>query len=315
MKNKLLFFILLVLSVLSLFVGVNDLGVKDLLTGLSPDQVNLIWQIRIPRLISILFAGMAMSISGLIMQKISQNKFVSPSTSATVDSAKFGLLMAIVVLKTNSLFIRMVSAFIFSLVGTYLFMKLIRKIKIKNQVMIPLIGIILGGIIDSISTFLAYQNDVIQNVSSWLQGDFSMIIKGRYELLFISLPLLALSLAYANRFTVAGMGEDLSTNLGLNYKQVVNVGLFIVSLLSSIVIITVGKIPFVGLIIPNIVSMIKGDNMEDIVVTTALFGALFLLISDLISRIILFPYELSISLTVGIIGSVVFLILLSKELK
>ncbi len=315
MKNKLLFFILLVLSVLSLFVGVNDLGVKDLLTGLSPDQVNLIWQIRIPRLISILFAGMAMSISGLIMQKISQNKFVSPSTSATVDSAKFGLLMAIVVLKTNSLFIRMVSAFIFSLLGTYLFMKLIRKIKIKNQVMIPLIGIILGGIIDSISTFLAYQNDVIQNVSSWLQGDFSMIIKGRYELLFISLPLLALSLAYANRFTVAGMGEDLSTNLGLNYKQVVNVGLFIVSLLSSIVIITVGKIPFVGLIIPNIVSMIKGDNMEDIVVTTALFGALFLLISDLISRIILFPYELSISLTVGIIGSVVFLILLSKELK
>lgn len=141
-----------------------------------------------------------------------------------------------------------------------------------------------------------------------------MIIKGRYELLFISLPLLILSMAYANKFTVAGMGEDFSKNLGLNYNQIINLGLFIVSLLSSLVIITVGKIPFVGLIIPNIVTMIKGDNMEDIVVTTALFGALFLLISDLISRILLFPYELSISLTVGIIGSIIFLILLAKEL-
>ncbi len=314
MKNKLLLFILLILSVLSLFVGVNDLAPGDFLTGLSTDQSNLLWQIRIPRLISILFAGMAMSMAGLIMQKISQNKFVSPSTSATVDSAKFGLLISIVVIKSNSILVRTLSAFVFSLLGTYLFMGLIRKVKIKNQVMIPLIGIMLGGIIDSVSTFLAYQNDLIQNISSWLQGDFSMIIKGRYELLFISLPLLILSMAYANKFTVAGMGEDFSKNLGLNYNQIINLGLFIVSLLSSLVIITVGKIPFVGLIIPNIVTMIKGDNMEDIVVTTALFGALFLLISDLISRILLFPYELSISLTVGIIGSIIFLILLAKEL-
>lgn len=139
-----------------------------------------------------------------------------------------------------------------------------------------------------------------------------MIIKGRYELLYISIPLIIIAFTYANKFTVAGMGEDFSANLGLNYNRVVNIGIGIVALISSLVIITVGRIPFLGLIIPNIVTIFQGDNMKNNIVQTALFGAVFLLACDILGRIIIYPYEVSISLTVGVIGSIVFLYLLAR---
>jgi len=188
-------------------------------------------------------------------------------------------------------------------------------IKVKNTIFIPLIGMMIGNIIDSLTTFLAYRFDLVQNISIWLQGDFSMIIKGRYELLYISIPLMLLAFFYANRFTVVGMGEEFAVNLGLNYKYVVNIGIIIVALITSLVIVTVGKIPFLGLIIPNIVTIFQGDNMRDNIWHTGLFGAVFLLGADIVGRLIIYPYELSISLTVGVLGSIIFLYLLSRGNK
>lgn len=95
-------------------------------------------------------------------------------------------------------------------------------------------------------------------------GDFSTIIKGQYELIYISIPLVILAYLFANKFTVAGMGEDFSVNLGMNYKAVVNVGLVIVALISSVVILTVGTIPFLGLVVPNIVTLYIGDNLKKV---------------------------------------------------
>ena len=209
--------------------------------------------------------------------------------------------------------IKMFISFIFAMGGTFLFMKILRKIKFKNTVFIPLIGMMLGSIIDSITTFFAYRFDIVQNISTWLQGDFSMIIKGRYELLYISIPLIIVAFLYANKFTVAGMGEDFATNLGLDYRAVVNIGIGIVALISSLVIITVGRIPFLGLIIPNIVTIFHGDHMKNNIGHTALLGAVFLLACDILGRIVIYPYEVSISLTVGIIGSIAFLYLLMRE--
>lgn len=132
------------------------------------------------------------------------------------------------------------------------------------------------------------------------------------ELLYISIPLLFIAYLYANKFTIAGMGEDFATSLGLNYQLVINIGVIIVALISSLVIITIGKIPFLGLIIPNIVTIFKGDNMRENIGYTALFGAVFLLACDILGRLIIYPYEVSISLTVGVIGSAIFLYLLLR---
>lgn len=311
MKKRYLILILILLSIVSLFIGVKNVSLRDILT-FEDEGMQIMLLSRIPRLISIIVAGMGMSISGLIMQSISRNKFVSPSTAATIDSAKLGVLVSLILFAGSRPLHKMLVSFIFAIAGTLLFMQILRKIKFQNTIFIPLVGIMLGNIIDSITTFFAYKLNVIQSISAWLQGDFSMIIKGRYELLYISLPLLGISFLYANKFTIAGMGEDFAANLGLNYNRVVNVGVGIVALISSLVIITVGRIPFLGLIVPNIITIFQGDNMRGNISHTALFGAIFLLFCDIIGRIIIFPYEIPISLTVGVIGSVIFLCLLVR---
>lgn len=311
MKKRYLVLILVILSLASIFIGVKEVNIGDLLR-LNEEQIQILILSRLPRLISIIVAGMGMSISGLIMQQISRNKFVSPTTAATVDSAKLGILVSIVIFNSSRTFSKMLVSFTFAIMGTMLFMQILKRVKFKNTIFIPLIGMMLGSIIDSITTFFAYRLDIVQNISTWLQGDFSMIIKGRYELLYISIPLIVIAFLYANKFTVAGMGEDFSANLGLNYNGVVNMGIGIVALISSLVIITVGRIPFLGLIIPNIITILQGDNMKNNIGHTALFGAVFLLACDIFGRIIIYPYEVSISLTVGVVGSLIFLYLLYR---
>lgn len=311
MKIRYLLIILILLSLVSIFIGVSDMGLTDLIS-MDEGSLLILLQSRIPRLISILVAGMSMSIAGLIMQQISHNKFVSPTTATTVDSAKMGVLASMILFQDISSMGRMLVAFIFALVGTFLFMNLLGRIKVKNAIFIPLVGMMMGNIIDSVTTFFAYRYDLVQNISTWLAGDFSMIIKGRYELLYISIPLVIIAFIYANRFTVAGMGEDFAANLGVNYNLIVNIGVTIVALITSLVIITVGRIPFLGLIIPNMVTIFQGDNMRNNIWHTGLFGAIFLLASDIIGRLIIYPYEVSISLTVGVLGSIIFLYLVSR---
>ena len=183
----------------------------------------------------------------------------------------------------------------------------------ENIIFVPLVGIMFGNIIGAMTDFFAYKNELTQNVGAWMQGDFSMILKGNYEILYITVPLVILAYVYANRFTVAGMGEDFATNLGLNYKRVVNLGLVIVSLVTVCIVVTAGNIPFIGLIVPNIVSLYKGDNLRDTIWHTGLFGAVFVLVCDILGRIIIYPYEIPIGLTVGVIGSITFLYLILRR--
>ena len=312
MKKKYLVIILVILSILSLFVGVTDIKLGDIF-ALDNTKIEILLTSRVPRLISIVVAGIGLSISGLIMQQISRNKFVSPTTAATVDFAKLGILASMLVFSSATTMQKMLISFSFSLVGTMIFMKMTKAIKFKNIIFIPLLGMMLGKVVNSITTFFAYKYDLIQNLSSWMEGDLSMIMKGNYELLYLSIPVVIISFLYANKFTVAGMGEDFATNLGLNYNAVVNIGLVIVSIISAVTIITVGNIPFLGLIVPNIVSLYLGDNLKNSLYHTALLGPIFLLACDIFGRIVIFPFEISIGTTVGVIGSAIFLYMIVRR--
>ncbi len=311
MKIRYLLPITIVLAIISLFVGAYDIAPKDLI-NLQSEEAQIFYISRIPRLMAILLAGAGMSIAGLIMQSLSRNKFVSPTTAGTLDATRLGILMAMMFFTNATYFQKISFAFIFALAGTFLFMQILNRIKFKDAVFIPLIGLMFGNILSSITTFFAYRADIIQNISAWLMGDFSLIMQGRYELLYISLPVIILSYIYAQRFTVAGMGEDFAKNLGLSYKSIVNLGLTLVALVSTTVVLTVGMIPFLGLIIPNIVSIFKGDNLSKTIPHTALLGMSFLLACDILGRVIKYPYEIPINLTVGVIGSAIFLIMLFR---
>lgn len=311
MKKRYLFTATVVLSIVSLFIGVVNIKPSDLL-DFESEETRLFFISRIPRLVAILLAGAGMSIAGLIMQSLSRNKFVSPTTAGTLDATKLGVLISMMFFTNVTYFQKISFAFLFALAGTLLFMQILNRIKFKDAIFIPLIGLMFGNILSSITTFFAYKADIIQNISAWLQGDFSLMMKGRYELLYISVPVLILAYIYANRFTVAGMGEDFAKNLGLSYKFVVNLGLVLVALISTTVVLTVGVIPFLGLIIPNIISLFKGDNLAKTLPHTALLGMSFLLFCDIVGRVLIFPYEIPISMTVGVIGSAIFLIMLFR---
>lgn len=311
MKKRYLIPLVVILSLISIVIGVANINIFSM----GQEDINIVLISRVPRLISILVAGCGMSICGVIMQQISNNKFVSPTTAATIDSAKLGVLFSIIIFGQVTMVQKMILAFIFSLIGTFIFMIILKKVKVKNTIFIPLVGIMVGNVIGSITDFFAFKFNLIQNMGSFLQGNFSSILKGNYEMLYLSIPMVILAFLYVHKFTLVGMGEEMSTNLGLNYKRVTNIGVTIVSLVSALVIITVGTIPFIGLIIPNIVSIFLGDNLSKNMPIVALLGSIFLLICDIISRILIFPYEIPIDLTVGVIGGIIFLYLIFRRNK
>ncbi|MER2114745.1 MAG: ABC transporter permease [Solibacillus isronensis] len=301
----------IVLSFISLFIGAIDIKPSDLLDWDS-DKMQIFLMSRVPRLMAIILAGAGMGISGLIMQSLSRNKFVSPTTSGTLDAAKLGIVVSMIFFTSVGYMEKIIFSFTFALIGMMVFMRLLESIKFKDVIFVPLIGIMYGNIIGAISTFLAYEADVLQSVDTFFLGSFTLVVSGRYELLYIAVPAIILAYLYANKFTVAGMGEDFAKNLGLSYRTVLNLGLVLVAIISTTVVLTVGIIPFLGLIVPNLVSLYMGDNLRKTIPHTIFLGAAFLLMCDILSRLIVYPFEIPVNTTVAVIGSAIFLVMLFR---
>lgn len=278
-------------------------------------QLEVLFISRLPRLLAVLCTGVGMSIAGLIMQQLCMNKFVSPTTGATISSAQFGILLALIFMPNSTLWGRALFSFAAALIGTWIFVFFVQKVSFKDVVMVPLIGIMFGNIIGGTTSFLAYKFELTQSLSSWLVGHFSLVLRGRYEIVYLIVPLVFLSFFFANHFNIVGMGKDFSENLGIPYNLVLFFGLSIAAAITASIVVVVGSISYIGLIVPNIVSMFKGDKIKGILIDTALFGALFVLISDMIGRTIIAPYELPIELIVGVLGSIIFIGLLFYRLN
>lgn len=303
----------ILLAIVSLFIGVSNVSVAGLLSSSADDrQMQVLLISRIPRMLAIILSGASMAIAGLVMQIIVRNRFVEPSTAGTTESASFGFLIATLLVPGWPLMGKMLIAAAFALAGTALFLRILRAVPLRDVMLVPLVGIMLGGIIGAVTTFIAYRYELLPTLLAWSMGDFSGILRGRYELLWIGLGCAVLAYVAADRFTVAGMGKDFTTNLGLNYQRVMVLGLVIVSLVSASVLVTAGSIPFLGLIIPNLVSLMVGDNMRRTVPWVAVMGAGFVLACDILGRVMRYPYEIPISVVVGVIGSAIFLYLLLR---
>jgi iron complex transport system permease protein len=227
-----------------------------------------------------------------------------------MESATLGILLVTLFMPDMPVIGKMLVATVCALIGTGFFVMILRRLPMRSTMLVPVIGLVLGGVIQAITTFFAYQFDLLQSLHAWTTGDFSGVLRGRYELLWIGFVLACAAYIAADRFTVVGMGEQFTTNLGLNHRRLTVIGLIIVSAISAVVVITVGSIPFLGLLVPNVVSMYFGDNMRKSVPWVACLGALFVLACDIIGRLVYFPYEIPIGTVVGIIGSVLFLCLL-----
>lgn len=267
---------------------------------------------RLPRTLSILLAGSSMSVAGLLMQTMTQNPFAAPSTVGTVEAAQLGLLLSLFVFPSATLFQKMSFSFLTAIFLTLLFLQLVKSLSSKEQWVLPLIGVVFSGIVGSFATLLAYQFNLVQSMSSWLQGSFAMIQTHQYEWLFLNLLILIISWLLASGFTLMSLGEESSRVLGLAYQRYEVLVIILVALTTSVTIMTVGSLPFLGVIVPNVVRLYQGDHLKRSVGMVALAGAGLVLVCDIFARLVIAPYEVSVSVILGIIGSIGFVSLLWK---
>lgn len=310
-NNYFLILSLLILCALSVFIGVKKLSIGHFFQTDSVEW-KIIMTTRLPRTISLLLAGASLALSGLLMQQLTQNKFTSPSTVGTMQSARLGLILSLVIFPQASIINRATFAFVFAIVGTLIFVGLLYNIRAKNTIIVPIIGIMFGNVISSLGSFFAIRWDIVQEVTARFQGSFSLIHSENYQLIFLALISMIGIMIGVHYFSVIGLGKDLVTQLGIGYEKIVLIGIVLISLSTACIVLTVGNIPFVGIVIPNIVSLLKGDYFKNNLLYVTIFGANFLLICDILARVVVYPYEIPVSVIVGIIGSVLFIYLLLK---
>ncbi|APX33377.1 iron ABC transporter permease [Brachybacterium sp. P6-10-X1] len=268
---------------------------------------------RVPRTIALVLAGAAMAMSGLIMQLMTQNRFVEPSTTGTTEWAGLGLILVMVISPQADLLTRMTVAIAFSFVGTMVFFAVLRKVTLRSSLIVPIIGIMLGAVVGSVSTFVALQFDALQNLGVWFAGSFTSVLRGQYEVLWIVLLVGIAVFVVADRLTVAGLGEDIATNVGVNYQRVLLLGTGLVAIATGVVTVVVGNLPFLGLIVPNVVSMIRGDDLRSNLPWVCLLGIAIVTVCDLVGRTVIMPFEVPVSLILGILGAAVFITLLLRQ--
>ncbi len=305
--------VVLVLALVSVAIGAYSLSVAELLDFENLRANLVLLASRVPRTIAIVLVGSSMAVAGMLMQMLSRNKFVSPSTAGTMEAASLGILVVTMFAPNSSVFFKIVVSSGFALAGTALLLAILRKVPLRSPLVVPLLGLMLGGVIAALTTFLAYRYNFLQSLASWTNGDFSRVLRGRYELLWLSGGLTVLAYLAADRFTVAGMGEAFTKNLGVHYGRVIALGLVIVSLVTAVNVVTVGAVPFIGLVVPNVVSLLIGDNVRRAIPWLAVFGAGFVLACDILGRTLRYPYEIPIGTVIGFVGGALFLMLILRR--
>jgi len=144
------------------------------------------------------------------------------------------VLLTLLFMPASNLWSRTLFAFATAILGTWVFVWFIQRIRFKDLVMVPLVGIMFGNVIGGITSYLAYKYEMTQALSSWLVGHFSLVLKGRYEIVWLTVPLVILAFLFANHFNIVGLGRDFSQNLGVSYNLILFSGFTLSAMITAI---------------------------------------------------------------------------------
>lgn len=307
--------LVLLLAVVSLNVGASSMNLLHLFTQPDDRITQLLFVSRWPRTLALILAGAALAVSGLIMQMLARNRLVEPSMIGTGNAATFGMLVCAIIAPSMGLWLKFSIVTICAALGTVLFLVVLARIPLRSALIVPLVGLVLAGVIYAGSSLVAHQFDLGQALQVWSGGDFSAVLRGRYELLWLAAGVTGLAMLLADRFTVIGMGEDFATNVGVNYGRLMALGVVLVAMIMACVAIIAGVLPFIGLIVPNAVRLITGDQLRRAIPLVALAGSALLLTADLLGRLLIHPYEIPSANILAVFGSAVLLVMLLRGRK
>ncbi|WP_425320976.1 ABC transporter permease [Acuticoccus sediminis] len=287
------------LVVASLLVGVGDLG--------GAGGLQLLVVSRVPRTLAAILTGAGLAIAGLVMQTLAKNRFVEPMTAGTGQAAGLGILAMTILAPGASIALKSLAATVAAFAGTALFLALVRRLPPTQPFLVPLFAIVYGGVVGAVTTAVAWETDLLQYLDIWTNGEFSAVMQGRYELLWVNAAIVAAAWWVADRLTILSLGRDTAVGLGLNYAVMLQAGLAIVALVAGVTVATVGAIPFVGLVVPALVARRYGEDVRAVLPIIAAGGAGLVLACDLLARVVRFPYELPVGTVLAVVGAAVFL--------
>lgn len=323
--------LLILLIIFGLLLGSSKISFQDIIQIIlgSSDAINhqIILNIRLPRVLSAVLAGTALSVSGAVMQSILRNPLGSPFTLGISNAAAFGAAFAIIILGAgstqssmsdallvNNPYLITFSAFFWSLVST-IFILFMARFKDASPETMILTGIILGSLFIAGTTGLEYFAEDVQlsSIIFWTFGDLGRASwKEFFVLLAITTP--ALVFFIRNRWNIRSLntGDETANSLGVNVEKTRIRVMLIASLTTAVVVSFFGIIAFVGLVVPHLVRRMVGSDERFLIPATALFGGVFLLASDLLARTIIAPMVLPVGILTSFIGAPLFIILLIK---
>lgn len=305
-----IFFWIAPLSLAALFLVSLSVGASGTAASFDADTLQLLLVSRLPRTLAAILAGAGLAIAGLIMQSVARNRFVEPATAGTAQSAALGILLVTILHPAAPLAIKTAIAAVTALAGTAVFMMTAHRLPPEQPYLVPLFGLVYGGVIGAGVTFVAWQADLLQYVEIWTNGEFSGVLRGRYELLWISAPMVAVAWWAADRLTIMSLGRDASVGLGISYERMMQLGLVVVSVITALTVTVAGMIPFVGLVMPNLAARLLGDNIRSSIGWVATAAAALVLGCDIAGRLLRYPYEIPVGTVMGVAGAFLFLTLL-----
>ena len=308
----LLLALVLVLAICSLNVGASRMNLLNVLTADPDDRVSkILFASRLPRTLALILAGAGLAVAGAMLQMMARNRLLDTSTTGPMAAAALGMLVLAILLPDGvPLWVRFLVVSAFAAGGILLFLGVLQRMPLRSALIVPLVGLVMAGVIHAGGSLLAHHFDLSQSLRAWNSGDFSAVLRGRYELLWVAAALTGAAMLLADRFTVIGMGRDFATNIGVNYSLLMGIGVLLVAMIVGSVVVVAGVIPFIGLVAPNLVRLVAGDNLRRAIPMVALLGAALLLAADLLGRLLIHPYEIPSSNLLSIAGCLVFLIVL-----
>lgn len=324
--------LLSVITVMSISAGAADIPPIDVLKTLAGYGVNdnwnsIIWNIRLPQVLTAIVAGAGLSVAGVVMQSILRNPLASPFTLGISNAAAFGAAFSVMVLGTGSThtfvgdavtisnpYVTTAVAFFFSLLVTATILAFSKYRNVTPEVMI-LIGVALSSLFTAGTMFLQYFADDTQlaSIVFWTFGDVSRANWGELALITIVVIISVIYFTFNRwKYNAIDAGDETAKGLGVNVEQVRVRGMIATSVVTAIIVAFLGVIGFIGLVCPHMTRRIIGDDHRFLITGSVVMGSLLLLCADTAARVIIQPYQLPVAVLTSFLGAPTFIYLVLK---
>ncbi|WP_096186027.1 FecCD family ABC transporter permease [Evansella halocellulosilytica] len=311
-------FVLFGIFIAAMVFGAAETTLKDLwlvlTTNGAGDSLSMIREIRLPRVIAAMFTGASLAVAGAIMQGLTRNPLADPGLLGLTAGANLALAVTIVFIPAANYFGIMIACFIGAAVGTIMVLS-IGAIKKGgySPFRIVLAGAAVTAFLTAIAEGIGIYFKISQEVSMWTAGGLVGTTWGQLNIIipFITIGIF-LAIILSKQLTILSLSEEVAVGLGQKTVQIKMILFTAIIILAGAAVALVGNIAFVGLMIPHIVRAFVGSDYRFIIPMSAIIGASFMLLADLVGRTISAPYETPVAAIVSIIGLPFFLFIVRK---